>query len=82
MFLRLVLGHSTKMAALGVIIGVAASLLLTRLMIKMLYGVSPSDPLTFAGVATVLTSWSRSPPAIFLRDAPLALIPSSLYVYE
>ena len=53
--LRLVLGHSTKMAALGVIIGVAASLLLTRLMIKMLYGVSPSDPLTFIGVATVLT---------------------------
>jgi len=53
--LRLVLGHSTKMAALGVIIGVAASLLLTRLMIKMLYGVSPSDPLTFIGVAAVLT---------------------------
>ena len=53
--LRLVLSHSAKMAALGVIIGLAASLLLTRLMIKMLYGVSPSDPLTFIGVAAVLT---------------------------
>jgi predicted permease len=53
--LRLVLGHSAKMAALGVIIGLAASLVLTRLMIKMLYGVSPSDPLTFIGVAAVLT---------------------------
>jgi predicted permease len=53
--LRLVLGHSAKMAALGVITGLAASLVLTRLMIKMLYGVSPSDPLTFIGVAAVLT---------------------------
>jgi predicted permease len=53
--LRLVLGHSVKMAALGVVIGLAASLLLTRLMIKILYDVSPSDPLTFTAVAAVLT---------------------------
>jgi predicted permease len=53
--LRLILTQGTKMAGLGVLIGLAASLLLTRLMAKMLYGVSPSDPLTFFAVAAILT---------------------------
>ena len=53
--LRLVLTHSVKMAVLGVLIGVAASLALTRLMYKMLYGVSATDPITFLAVAIVLT---------------------------
>jgi predicted permease len=53
--LRLVLNHSVKMAVLGVFIGVAASLVLTRLMDKMLYGVSATDPFTFLAVAIVLT---------------------------
>lgn len=53
--LRLVLSHSAQMAVLGVLIGVAASLALTRLMSKMLYGVSATDPLTFFAVAIVLT---------------------------
>jgi predicted permease len=53
--LQLVLSHSAKMACLGVIVGVAGSLLLTQLMAKMLYGVSPSDPLTFFAVAAILT---------------------------
>jgi len=38
-----------------VLIGVAASLALTRLMYKMLYGVSATDPITFLAVAIVLT---------------------------
>jgi predicted permease len=53
--LRLVLGHSVQMAVLGVLIGVAASLALTRLMDKMLYGVSATDPITFLAVAVILT---------------------------
>jgi predicted permease len=53
--MRLVLGHGVKMACIGVVIGLAASLGLTRLMANMLYGVSPTDPLTFAGVAILLT---------------------------
>jgi predicted permease len=52
--LRLVLGHGTRMAGLGVLMGMAAALALTRLMATLLYGVSPSDPLTFGGVAVVL----------------------------
>jgi predicted permease len=53
--LRLVLSHSVNMAALGVVIGVVGSLALTRLMSKMLYGVSASDPMTFCAVAALLT---------------------------
>jgi ABC-type antimicrobial peptide transport system permease subunit len=53
--LRLVLSHSVKMAMLGVVIGIAASLALTRLMAKMIFGVSATDPLTFLAVAAVLT---------------------------
>jgi predicted permease len=53
--LQLVLSNSIKMACLGVLIGLGASLALTRLMAKMLYGVSPNDPLTFFAVAAILT---------------------------
>jgi predicted permease len=52
--LRLVLSNSLKMAALGVVVGIGTSLALTRLMAKMLYGISPNDPLTFFAVAAIL----------------------------
>ena len=52
--LSLVLGEGTKMALVGAAIGIAASLALTRLMAKQLFGVSPHDPLTYASVAFVL----------------------------
>ena len=52
--LRLVLGHGAKMVLIGVGVGVAASLALTRLMARLLFGVSAYDPLTFLGVACLL----------------------------
>jgi predicted permease len=52
--LRLVIGHGTKMALIGVAIGIGAALGLTRLMANQLFGVSAYDPLTFAGVAVLL----------------------------
>jgi predicted permease len=52
--LRLVVGHGTKMALIGVAIGIGAALGLTRLMVNQLFGVSAYDPLTFAGVALLL----------------------------
>jgi len=52
--LRMILSEGMKMTILGVVIGFFAALALTHLMASMLYGVSPTDPLTFAGVATVL----------------------------
>jgi predicted permease len=52
--LRMMLWQGTRLALIGVAIGIAAALGLTRLMAKMLYGVSATDPLTYSGVAIVL----------------------------
>jgi predicted permease len=52
--LGLILGRGAKWTATGVGIGIAAALLVTRLMRSLLFGVSPSDPLTFAAGALVL----------------------------
>jgi predicted permease len=52
--LRLILGEGGRMALVGVVIGVAAALGLTRLMKGMLFGVSAADPFTFACVAILL----------------------------
>lgn len=53
--LFLILSRGGKLAGLGVTIGLAAALGLTRLMASLLYGVGATDPLTFAGVAVLLT---------------------------
>jgi len=53
--LRSVLGEGARMAALGVGVGIAASLAITRLMSSLLFGVSATDPLTFIAVAVVLS---------------------------
>ncbi len=53
--LLLALRQGLTLAFLGVALGVAASLALTRLMKTLLFGVSATDPLTFAGVALSLT---------------------------
>jgi putative ABC transport system permease protein len=52
--LRLVVGQGMKLALVGVGIGLAASFGLTRLMSKLLFGVSPTDPLTFAAIVVLL----------------------------
>jgi predicted permease len=53
--MRWVLGEGARMALVGVGIGIAAAYALTRLMSKLLYGVSATDPLTFLAVAILLT---------------------------
>jgi predicted permease len=52
--LRLILGQGAKMALIGVAIGIAFALGLTRLMSHQIFGVTAHDPLTFAAVALVL----------------------------
>ncbi|MBI3665167.1 MAG: ABC transporter permease [Acidobacteria bacterium] len=47
--LHLVLGQGLKLALAGLPIGLAAALVVARLMSGVLYGVRPADPLTFAG---------------------------------
>jgi putative ABC transport system permease protein len=53
--LRLVISHGLKLALAGVAIGLATSLALTRFISSLLFGIRPSDPLTFAAVAISLT---------------------------
>jgi predicted permease len=52
--LRLVFSDAARMIFAGVPIGLVAAALLTRLIKSMLFGVSATDPLTFAGVAVLL----------------------------
>ena len=52
--LRLVLGHGTRLTLLGLVLGIAAALGITRLLASLLFGISATDPLTFAGVAALL----------------------------
>jgi predicted permease len=54
--LGLVLTHGLKMALGGVALGLLAALGLTRLLSKMLYGVSATDPATFAVITLLLTT--------------------------
>ena len=54
--LQLVIAQGTKLALLGVGVGFAISLMLTKLLSSMLFGVSPRDPVTFGGVAILLVS--------------------------
>ena len=52
---RIVVGEGLRLALAGVGVGILAALALTRLLQSFLYGVSAYDPLTFAGVAVILT---------------------------
>ena len=50
MFVR----HGLLLAGIGAVLGLAAAAGLTRLMSSLLFGVKALDPLTYAGVATIL----------------------------
>ena len=52
--LKLVIGQGMKLAFLGVALGLVASLALTQTMKSLLFGVSATDPLTFAALALLL----------------------------
>ena len=52
--LRLIVQQGMIVTFTGIVIGLAASLALTRLLATLLFDVSPTDPLTFTGVAALL----------------------------
>jgi putative ABC transport system permease protein len=58
--LRLVIGDGLRMAVIGITLGIAGALALTRLMTDLLYGVHPTDLVTFSGVTIVLAMVSLS----------------------
>jgi ABC-type antimicrobial peptide transport system permease subunit len=52
--LRLVIGQGMVLAAVGIVIGLIGAFGLTRLLTSQLYSVTPTDPVTFAGVSLLL----------------------------
>jgi putative ABC transport system permease protein len=50
----LVLGLGARLAGLGIVVGLAGAMALSRVMATLLYGVSPTDPLTYASLAALL----------------------------
>jgi putative ABC transport system permease protein len=75
-----VLGQGLRLAGLGIAVGIGLALAATRLLNALLFGTSPTDALTFAGVATLLVAIaigasivpalraSRVDPLVALRD--------------
>jgi putative ABC transport system permease protein len=51
---RLVVGKGLMLALLGMSVGIAGALALTRMLAGLLFGVEPTDPSTFAGVLSLL----------------------------
>ena len=78
--LRLVVGSAVRLIAAGAAIGLALAAILGRLLVTVLFGVQPLDPLTFASVtillaltaavATAAPAWraARIDPAVALRS--------------
>jgi ABC-type antimicrobial peptide transport system permease subunit len=54
--LRAVLCRALKLTSIGIALGLAGSIALTRIIRSLLYDVSPTDPLTFACVALFLAA--------------------------
>jgi putative ABC transport system permease protein len=78
--LRLVVGSGMRLAGLGLVLGLAGALALTRFLASLLYGVRPSDPGLFASITLFLAAIaltasfvpayraSRVDPVVALRD--------------
>jgi len=52
--LKMIMGHGLRLTLIGLAIGAAGALALTRLLTNLLYAVKPSDPLTFMAVSLLL----------------------------
>jgi len=52
--LKLIMGRGFVLVSIGVAVGILASLGLTRFIESMLFGVRPTDPLTFAMIVVLL----------------------------
>lgn len=76
--LKLVLGRGLLLSGVGLVVGLAASLGLSRVLSSLLFGVSPTDPATLAGVAgliaVVATGASLIPALRATRVDPLRVL--------
>ncbi|OLE84440.1 MAG: hypothetical protein AUF76_03405 [Acidobacteria bacterium 13_1_20CM_2_65_9] len=78
--LNLIVGEGIKLSAAGIVIGLVAAAMVTRVMTSMLVSVSPTDPPTFAAIVllfvviAIVASWipahraARLDPMVALRE--------------
>jgi ABC-type antimicrobial peptide transport system permease subunit len=62
--LRLVLGQGLRVSAAGIAVGIVAAAILTRLLSQMLFHMSGTDPVTYAGVAVLFLAVSLAATAV------------------
>ena len=67
--LKLVVGDGMRLALIGVAIGLAAAFGLTRFLSSFLFGVQPTDPVTYVGVSLLLTGTALAASYIPARRA-------------
>jgi putative ABC transport system permease protein len=76
--MRLVVGRGLWLAGIGIAVGVVGALAMARLLVFMLAGVSPHDPLTFTGVALLIAGVSVAacyiPARRAMRIDPIAAV--------
>ena len=53
---RMVVGQSLRVAAVGIVVGLVGAFATTRVMQSLLFGVSPTDPVTLIGVTVLLVT--------------------------
>jgi putative ABC transport system permease protein len=56
--LKLVIGQGMLLTTIGIVLGLLAATALTRLMANLLFGMSPTDPLTFSAIALLVAAVS------------------------
>ena len=69
--LRLIVGQGARLAASGILVGIAGAFALSRVMAGLLYGVSATDPLTYLALAAVLAAVAVAACAVPARRALL-----------
>ena len=69
--LRLIVGQGARLAASGILVGIAGAFALSRVMAGLLYGVSATDPLTYLALAAVLAAVAVTACAVPARRALL-----------
>jgi predicted permease len=76
--LKLVIGEGIRLSVVGIAIGLAGTVVLTRVMRSLLFEVSPTDPATLVGVALLLlfVAWAACfiPARRAARTDPIALL--------
>src|SRR5262249_44304055 len=58
--IRMIFGYGTQLVVAGMVIGLGGAVALTRLMASLLFGITATDPATFAGGAVILAAVALS----------------------